>query len=208
MRRAVLILPFVLLLVSLVTAGEAEARRGRGIPLPIPGLRSEVVVKVLELPRSPNLMYEGKPIDLGYKFYSGSGGEWVGYIGSDTSYLPFKPDGLERTLALAGLRGLPPVPDRPWQLSELVMLAIGLLLIAFALFKKFMTGLASDDRAVSVVEAGGPLETSGMARADAAMQARIQAMGEGATRPSPQGADARGAAHSLGGARPSFGKRI
>ena len=108
MRRAVLILPFVLLLVSLVTAGEAEARRGRGIPLPIPGLRSEVVVKVLELPRSPNLMYEGKPIDLGYKFYSGSGGEWVGYIGPDTSYLPFKPDGLERTLALAGLRGLPP----------------------------------------------------------------------------------------------------
>ena len=76
-----------LLLAISMPLDDAEARR-RGIPIPIPGLRGETLVLVKELPRIPALLRkDGKYIDLGYKFYSGSGGEWIGYIGSDTDYL-------------------------------------------------------------------------------------------------------------------------
>lgn len=76
-----------LFLAICIPLDEAEARR-RGIPIPIPGLRGETLVLVKELPRIPALLRkDGTYIDLGYKFYSTSGGEWVGHIGSDSEYV-------------------------------------------------------------------------------------------------------------------------
>lgn len=208
MRRAALSLPLVLFLVSLFSAGEVEARRRGGVPIPIPGLRGEVLVKVLDLPRTPDFVRDGKQINLGYKFYSTTGGEWVGHIGSDREYLSFKPGGLELVLGQAGLQ-LPPVPQRPWQLSEFALLLIVLLLSAFGLFKKFMMRVPIQVPVPAMVNANsdGRLESSGMARADAAVQARVKAMQEAALRPTPSTAASRGAPPAFGTTRAAFGKR-
>ena len=116
---------------------DAEAkRRGGGIPVPLPGLRAEAIVKVLDLPQVPALSRNGQHVDLGYKFNSGSGGEWVGYIGSDTEYLQLKPESLSLMLALAGLKEPPPVPDRPRGFSEFLWIGIGLLVLFGVMMKR------------------------------------------------------------------------
>jgi hypothetical protein len=112
---------------ALLAAGEAEARR-RSFPVPlppIPGLRSEVVVLVKELPRTEALRRaDGRYIDLGFKFHSGTGGEWVGYLGSSSEYLPLDDRKLTVLMSIAGLAELPPEPSRPWSTAGLFWLAV------------------------------------------------------------------------------------
>ena len=108
---------------------EAEARRKVGIPIPIPGLRGETIVKVLDLPKIPELRRkDGRFIDLGYKFNSWSGGDWIGYLGSDREFLPLQPEGLQAIMTVANLRELPDVPDRPWGFAEFLWILIGLVI--------------------------------------------------------------------------------
>ncbi|HFC05244.1 MAG TPA: hypothetical protein ENJ55_06030 [Rhizobiales bacterium] len=104
----------VALFVSTFFADDADARRFRfryygGGSSNV----SETLLRVMDLPDIPALKRkDGKYIDLGYKFDVGSmsKGEWVGYIGSDTSYLPLKEGMLDMMLALSGLKKLPPIP--------------------------------------------------------------------------------------------------
>lgn len=122
-----------LLLAICVPLDDAEARR-RGIPIPIPGLRGETLVLVKELPRIPALLRkDGIYIDLGYKFNSASGGEWVGHIGSDSEYVSLPEPQLQMLMRVAGMKELPPVPDRPWSFSGIFWLVIiGLAALKFA----------------------------------------------------------------------------
>ena len=112
--------------VLLVVPREAEARR-RGIPIPIPGPGSEQLVKVAELPRIPDLRRaDSRYIDLGYKFNSSVGGAWVGWL-SPTQYIALEPDDLEALLQVAGLPGLPPVPERASDTGSLLWIGLALL---------------------------------------------------------------------------------
>ena len=108
------LLASILGLFLLAAASEpADARR---IRIPIPGFShgsGEQLVKVLELPRIPELQREdGTPIDLGYLFRRDGSGEWIGHVGSDRSYLKLKPEFLPVLMALAGRDELPPIPAR------------------------------------------------------------------------------------------------
>jgi hypothetical protein len=83
---------------------EAQA----GIPIPIP-CSGEKIIKVADMPKAA--MSDGTKVDLGYMFQYCFGGKWVGYIGSDRSYLNL-PDEMLATMAiLAGLQELPPAPS-------------------------------------------------------------------------------------------------
>ena len=117
----------LLIAVIIAPLDDAEARRGRGIPMPpIPGLRGETLVLVKELPRIPAFQRpDGKYMDLGYKFHSFSGGEWVGHIGSDREYLTIPEPQLQMLLLLAGMSELPPVPDRPWSWGGIFWAVVG-----------------------------------------------------------------------------------
>ena len=72
------------------------------------------IVKVLDLPDVPMLKREdGRYVDLGYKWGTSGDGQWVGYIGSSTSYVPLTKE-LRATLMMVGaLKEMPPAPKRP-----------------------------------------------------------------------------------------------
>ncbi len=113
-----------------LAAPEAEAKRRGGFIVPIPGMSSsEKIVKVVDLPDKPALQRrDGKYIDLGYLHRAG-GGEWVGYIGSATTYVPLRGDKLQAFMRAAGMRELPPPPEKPSILSEPLTLAVIVLLV-------------------------------------------------------------------------------
>jgi hypothetical protein len=127
-------------LAALALATPADARRGIRMPFVIPGLGGgETIVKVLDLPdREPFLRDDGTFVDLGYIFKRHGEGAWVGYIGSDSRYVTFKPGGLEMLLSEAGIDQLPPVPKRPESWGWMVWAAF----IALGLFAKLKTYLA------------------------------------------------------------------
>jgi hypothetical protein len=103
----------VALFVSIFFADDADARKFRFRYHGGGSSSSETLVRVMDLPDIPALKRkDGKYIDLGYKFDIGSSskGEWVGYIGSETRYLPFEKGMLDVVLALSGLKVLPPIP--------------------------------------------------------------------------------------------------
>ncbi len=110
----------------------AEARRR--IPLFIPIPSSETVVKVKDLPDTGALRHKsGAYIDLGYRFTT-TGGDWVGYIGSSSQYIALPPEKLKALLAVAGEKGLPPVPSRHASSSaasglKILLIAIGVCAI-------------------------------------------------------------------------------
>ncbi len=155
------------LAVLAVGATEAAARRGF-IPIPTFGLGGEAIVKVLDLPDIPQLRRaDGRHMDLGYKF-SGSSGEWVGYIGSDSQYLALPTGAAENLAKLAGLDDLPPVPDKPfvgsWGFVDWVYVVLAIGGASFWALKKF---LAREPR----VE---PAAKATVAASDAAMTAAIE----------------------------------
>lgn len=73
----------------------------------------ETLVKVLALPRQSSLtLPDGRAMDLGYKF-DAEGGQWVGHIGEQNVYMPLAPEQVDEVVQIAGLNGLPTVPNRP-----------------------------------------------------------------------------------------------
>ena len=69
---------------------------------------------VKDLPNIPELRRpDGTYVDLGYHFKPFSKGEWVGYVGSSSSFLNFTETELQLLLKLGRLDKLPPVPHRP-----------------------------------------------------------------------------------------------
>lgn len=129
MHRLLTFAVTAIIALSLATPA-AEAKRRGGFIVPIPGLSSsEKIVKVVDLPDKPALLRrDGKYIDLGYLHGSG-GGEWVGYIGSSTTYVPLRGGKLQAFMRAAGLRELPPPPEKPSLLSEPVTLFVIVLLV-------------------------------------------------------------------------------
>jgi hypothetical protein len=108
---------FCLLLVVLIVAASvvpAEAKRRFRLPFFFGGSHSsEHIVFVMDLPNKPQLEHgNGTYVDLGYMF-SPSGDRWIGHIGSSTRYLPLTEAKLSKVMAIAGLKELPPIPDKP-----------------------------------------------------------------------------------------------
>ncbi len=147
MHRALTFCVATLLALGML-ATQADAKR-RSYFIPIPGLSSgEKIVKVVDLPDKPALLRDdGKYIDLGYLHRTG-GGEWVGYIGSSTSYVPLRGDRLQAFMRAAGLRELPPAPEKPSIFSEPLMI-ISVIIVVMALAWKLGKGLFSGAEKVS-----------------------------------------------------------
>lgn len=131
-----------------MAAPQAEAKR-RSFFIPIPGLSaSEKIVKVVDLPDKPALRRnDGTYIDLGYLHRTG-GGEWVGYVGSSTTYVPLRGDRLKAFMRAAGLRELPPPPEKPSIFSEPATLFV-IVLVVMGLAWKLGTGLFKGAEKVS-----------------------------------------------------------
>jgi hypothetical protein len=96
---------------------EAEQIRGAFMLVGVDDTNAQIV-KVLDLPDVPMLKREdGIYVDLGYKWGTSSDGQWVGYIGSSTSYVPLTKE-LRATLMMVGaLKEMPPAPKRPRSLN-------------------------------------------------------------------------------------------
>jgi hypothetical protein len=119
---------------------EANAKRIR-IPIFIPGLgSSEVIELVKDLPNIEALRRDdGKYVDLGYLHKRG-GGEWIGYIGSDSTYVILDPEGLKFLLQVSGLKELPPAPASKYgELGwfKFVLIPFGILMFLVPLMKFF-----------------------------------------------------------------------
>jgi hypothetical protein len=133
-------------LMLLLGVEDANARR-RGIPIPIPSFSTpETLVHVQELPkRAPFIRKDGSQIDLGYLWSRSGDGQWVGYL-SDSSYLKWTPDELQMVQLLGGLKELPPVPERPTDLSAvggwggIFWLGVVALVLLVKFGKQFMPG--------------------------------------------------------------------
>jgi hypothetical protein len=91
------------------------------------------IVKVLDLPDVPMLKREdGRYVDLGYKWGTSSDGQWVGYIGSSTSYVPLTKE-LRATLMMVGaLKEMPPAPKRPRSFNYWPLLVFLGLIVAMS----------------------------------------------------------------------------
>lgn len=118
MRRFV---PVLMALALLLAGGDAaDARRFRFMSaMPVEGA-FEHVVKVLDLPDAPEFATgNGKFFDLGYLKRSDGTGEWVGWVGSPSRYIPLGPESLKFIMDKAGLKQLPPGPGTPvdWKTS-------------------------------------------------------------------------------------------
>jgi hypothetical protein len=136
------LIPFIFLLALVIGEDSADARKVR---IPIPSFsRGETLVKVQDLPaRAPFIDKEGNPIALGYLWDKSGVGQWVGYK-SETSFFRWTPEQIEIVKILAGIKEMPPVPERPADLSSVGgfggafwIVVIGLS-FAFSLWKKFM----------------------------------------------------------------------
>ena len=120
-----------------LTSDMAEARRGVRIGMLVPSFtKPESVIKVLELPNIPAFTDpKGRHVDLGYYWPSFGNGQWVGMT-SETSYYKWSPEAVQNALRLAKVTALPPVPERPTDLSAvggwggifwIVLIGIGVL---------------------------------------------------------------------------------
>jgi hypothetical protein len=148
---------FVVSLVLLKAPAEAAK-----LPIPIP-CTGETLVKVLDIPQSETVI--GRRIDLGYKFTGCSGGEWIGYIGSSSSYLPLKPEMLSALLMLAGRDAPPPVPNRLTSGGYGWFWPLALLLGLFVLLKHLIFG-RKEAAANAVVAEGQTSPVAGEAQPD------------------------------------------
>lgn len=104
-----------------------------GVPIPCTG---ETLVKVVDVPAfrgmkiKANADLDEKRLDLGYKFIGCfGGGQWVGYLGHSTRYLPLDDKMLQGLVQAAGLKQLPPVPSRLfyWEPMKIPLLWVGIL---------------------------------------------------------------------------------
>ncbi|MEM1370811.1 MAG: hypothetical protein AAGG72_01145 [Pseudomonadota bacterium] len=98
------------------------------------------IQKVEDLPDLRSLEWaKDQYMDLGYRHKDWGGGEWVGYIGTTSAYIPLQPALLQHMLKLAGLRRPPPPPPAP--LGDLYFIATLLMseLVFFAIKRAFIT---------------------------------------------------------------------
>ncbi len=111
----------------------ADARQNR-MPTAIQEMSGDGgdIIKVAELADTPPLKRaDGTFIDLGYRFDAMGGGQWVGYVGSTSQYLPLTNEQLNALMLVGEIRVLPPVPIRKsslgaWSIA-FVICTIGLL---------------------------------------------------------------------------------
>ena len=156
MKRYFGILVATLVLAATLAQPAEARRRGFGF-FSIPS--GETVVKVLDLPDTASLKRtDGAYVDLGYKFNT-VGGEWVGYVGSSTTYLKLSETEIKMLLALGGKSSLPPVPARPAGSKAgsgftIILVGLGILAILFKIFKSVI-GLGS--RATRAVKSAGSM---------------------------------------------------
>lgn len=143
--------------IGLLTLGAATvvgvAPASAGIPIPCTG---ETLVKVLDIPAlagievPANRTMATKRLDLGWKFTGCSGGEWIGHIGSNSSYVSLDAERLTMLLGAAGLTEPPPVPSF-WSTSSnygpvLLWGGIGILAVFGTLAQKRRDGAETSDR--------------------------------------------------------------
>lgn len=235
MRRIQILL--LATIVLLAGHGQSDARRFT-VPFYIAGFTtSEEIVKVLDLPDTPSLRSrDDRHVDLGWLWKRDGSGEWVGYVGSPTEYVPMKAEHLPIVMQIAGLSALPPVPERaPAQASAdasdggLWLLAAGLSV--FALFWMWskrtlrrvqqtvepetgagdgeLTGWAA--RASESLAASGLAEGASMGKARGPMPPKEQLAPIDQLSHQPAPAARRGAitagALAVHSARPAFGRR-
>lgn len=104
----------------------ADDRKGTSLPIVVPGValgsstRKPIeIAKVVDLPDVAEFAREdGSYVDLGWRFVGETGGEWVGYIGSDADYLTISPDQLTAIMQIAGIASLPEPPTRIGQRAQ------------------------------------------------------------------------------------------
>lgn len=104
---------FIVVLIAVLAIGwmpdSADAKK-----IPCTG---ETLVKVLDIPAlagveiPANKGMRQKRLDLGYKFSWCFSGEWVGHIGSSSTYVKLDDVKLRALLAAAGLQEPPPAPS-------------------------------------------------------------------------------------------------
>lgn len=226
--------PFIAALIGLMAitalADDAEARRRfklfgggssarsqdygskRSLPIivPIPGASSGNIVKVRDLPDTPLFQRpDGRYVDLGYRFTSGDAGEWVGYVGSSSKYLPLSESALKGMMMVAGMSELPPPPKRGSSGGGGLMMLLGIAgLVGFFVVKKIVFGAArTATRATSAVtSASGTSQTPDwVARAEARVASGTRSPSVAAPRKSM--AVASETAYSTAAPRASFGRR-
>jgi hypothetical protein len=198
------------LILMLAGAQDAEAKR-RGIPIFIPGFgSSETIVLVKDLPNIEALKRpDGKYVDLGY-IHQRSGGKWIGYVGSDTEYLPLTPEGLNALMRVAGISKLPDPPARPASSGGSLwtfLLIIGALVMAFKAVRFVMArvvqgGTALAGSASSLMAERESGSSINQKRIEERLQAAAASYGNGG--PSSTPAFGQG---SFGKAPGTFGKR-
>ena len=96
-----------------VVALKAEPRTQQAPQWPSPATHRPEVVKVLDLPDTEAFRYgETSFVDLGWRYTSDFGGEWVGYLGSDTEFLSLDDTQIAGIKQEANLKAFPrpPVP--------------------------------------------------------------------------------------------------
>lgn len=125
--RILRLLPVLITLAALPTAANA------GVPIPCTG---ESLVKVVDVPAMAGVTIKAnqdlkeKRLDIGYKFIGCfGGGEWVGYLGHSTRYLPLDAQQFQTLVTAAGLGAPPPVPSRLfyWETMKVPLLWLGIL---------------------------------------------------------------------------------
>lgn len=124
-------------------SGQAQAKGG------FFSYGGETVIKVQDFPDTPQFKLDsGAYMDAGYIYKQLSimfvpvwnyDGRWVGYIGSDSSYVPLKSEKALRDLAKVANVTLPATPKLPfWDaIGGKLVLALGfMLLVVFGIFAK------------------------------------------------------------------------
>ncbi|MFM1813662.1 MAG: hypothetical protein RLZ98_357 [Pseudomonadota bacterium] len=185
------------LVFAVASSTSVEARKGR-FPVAIPGMgKSEVIQKVVDLPDIPALRRpDGTYIDLGYLHHkNGQTGEWIGYVGSSTSYLKMSPQRLNALLAIAGLRQLPATPDRPWfsgiSTFWLVVMLIGVLALAWRGVQVLMRNMGDEKSDGRPIGSAAAAEGDSLAAMEKAMEEAVARHKEEAGKTKPATAQRR-----------------
>lgn len=128
MLKRIIFPVFLFLFITSGISNTAVAKKG----IAFLNYKTESIVKVIDLPDiSPLKSKNGNYIDLGYKF-NPTGGDWVGYIGSDDKYIKLDQRTLQAMLTIAGLKKPPPVPARPaGSKLDVFLFLVGVAIAAF-----------------------------------------------------------------------------
>lgn len=178
MRR---FLAIALVAVGFISLGSTSVE-ARKIAIPCTG---ELIINVLDIPAmagvkiGANRHMREKRLDLGYKFKYCFSGEWVGYIGSDTSYVPLDANKLKALVALAGLKEPPSEPSFLRAPDVQIMLLILAVFGTFGVWK--LTRERSAEQAVQTSSTNFNAAIQAMDRAAAALQPASTPWQTGAT---------------------------